>query len=326
MGKKLSTATEHPWTERPRQQLAGAWRAGRLPHAVLLVGPPEIGKLELARWLASLVLCSGSEAPCGRCPSCELLAAGNHPDLMVCGLLEDATSISVEQIRGLIETMALKSYLGGSKVAILSPADKMNTSSFNALLKLLEEPPDKSLLILAASRLEALPVTVASRCQRLRLPVPARTAALAWLGAREPGRDWNLALDLAGGVPARALQLAANGVDALYEEVADTVGRGALDVVAVAKRWSDDRTVERLNCLDDWLLTCARQAFHSDAVNNSRRVHLPSSGTLPDIAALVRLIHSTRETRARVDGTSRVSYNVQLLLEALLVRLQSAFG
>lgn len=326
MGTQLNDGAEHPWTEPSRQQLAAAWRAGRLPHAVLLVGPPEIGKLALARWLASLVLCGKPEAPCGQCPSCELFAAGNHPDLTVCGLLEDATSISVDQIRSLIEAMALKSYLGGSKVAILCPADRMNTSSFNALLKLLEEPPDKSLLILTASRLEAVPATVASRCQRLRLPVPARVDALAWLMAREPGRDWSLALDLAGGVPPRALRLAGQEVDALYEEVAGTVGGGALDVVAVAKRWSDDHTVERLGCLDDWLCRCARQAFRSDAVNNSRRVHLPSSGRLPDSAVLVRLIHSTRETRARVDGTSRVSYNAQLLLESLLVRLQSAFG
>jgi DNA polymerase-3 subunit delta' len=202
----------------------------------------------------------------------------------------------------------------------------MNANSFNALLKALEEPSDESLLVLTTARLESVPVTVASRCQRLRLPAPPRSEALAWLGAREAGRDWSLALELAGGVPQRALRLASEGIEELYEEVVGTLGRGALDVVAVARRWSDDRAVERLGCLDDWLTTCARQAFRSDAVNNSRRAPLPSSVRLPDSAILVRLIHATRETRARVDGRSRISYNVQLLLEALLVRLQSAFG
>jgi len=316
------TATDWPWLEGPRQQLRGAWHGGRLPHAVLLTGPAEIGKFALARWLASVVLCSGDPGPCGHCQSCELLAAGNHPDLTICGLLEDAASIKIEQIRDLIEGMTLKSYLGGYKVAVLSPADRMNTNSFNALLKLLEEPSDRTLLILTAARLDMIPVTVASRCQRLRLPLPTRERALEWLGARKAGADWTFLLALAGGVPQRAERLDEQGAEQLFVEVVRSAGGGALDVVAVAKAWADDRPAERLRCLDHWLVALARRAFGSDPVDDSHRFALPSSGRLPDIAALVRLIDATRDTLVRLDGQS----NVQLMLDALLVRLKGAFG
>ena len=319
----MTAATaDWPWLEGPRQQLRGAWHDGRLPHAVLLTGPAEIGKFALARWLASMVLCSADRGPCGHCASCALQAAGNHPDLMICGLLEDAASIKIEQIRGLIETMTLKSYLGGYKVAILSPADRMNVHSFNALLKLLEEPSERTLLVLTAARLDTIPVTVASRCQRLRLPLPAREQAIQWLGTREAGADWSFLLALAGGVPQQARRLDEQGVEKLFIEVAQSAGGGALDVVASGKQWADDRPAERLQCLDRWLVALARRTFGSDPVNNSHRFNLPSSGRLPDIADLIRLIDATRETLFRLDGQS----NVQLMLEALLVRLKGTFG
>ncbi|MFO1377523.1 MAG: DNA polymerase III subunit [Steroidobacteraceae bacterium] len=309
------------WLATPRSQLRAARDADRLPHAVLLLGPPGIGKLELARWLASLVLCTAPAGPCGGCAGCELFAAGNHPDLTVCGLLEDAASIKVEQIRALIEAMTLKSYLGGYKVAILSPADRMNTSSFNALLKLLEEPPDQTLLILTTVRLDAIPVTVASRCQRLPIAVPAPPQALAWLEARKPGTDWALPLALAAGVPARALVLEEQGVRQLFDEVAATVAGRSLDVVAAAAHWVEDRPAERLRCLEQCLVALVRSAFGSDPVNNSHRFGLPTSGRLPDIRTLIHLIDATREALARLEG----QLNLQLMLEALLVRVKSAF-
>lgn len=318
----MQTSDAMPWLATSRNRLREARDANRLPHAVLLLGPPEIGKQELARWLASLVLCTAPDGPCGHCAGCGLFAAGNHPDLRVCGLLEDAASIKVEQIRELIEAMTLKSYLGGYKVAILSPADRMNTSSFNALLKVLEEPPDQSLLILTAARLDAIPITVASRCQRLGIAVPPHAQALAWLEAHKPGGDWALPLALAGGVPGRALRLEELGIRPLFDEIAAAVAGRPLDVVAAAARWAEDRPAERLRCLEQWLVGLVRHAFSSDPVNNSHRLALPTSGTLPDIRALIRLIDATREVLTRLEG----QFNLQLMLEALLVRVKAAFG
>ena len=127
--------TAWPWLEPPKQRLREARSAGRLPHALLLVGPPGIGKRRLADWIAAAALCETASGPCGRCASCLLIAAGNHPDLMSCGVQEDASSIKVEQIRDLIGSLSLTSFRGGFKVAINDPADRLNNSSFSALLK-----------------------------------------------------------------------------------------------------------------------------------------------------------------------------------------------
>ncbi|MGB5133031.1 MAG: DNA polymerase III subunit delta', partial [Steroidobacteraceae bacterium] len=244
------------WLAPLREQLAAMLNQGRLPHALLLLGQAGAGQIELAAWLAALILCDRTAASaCGECTGCKLFLAGTHPDFYRIGLEEDAAVIKVEQIRDLSESFSLKSYRGRSKLAIIDPADAMNINSFNALLKTLEEPSDNTYLILTASRSDRLPRTIVSRSARLRLPLPVVADALAWLNGRRNYAGWKCLLTLANGAPFLALQYADAGleeIDAKMQEALDSAAKGQLDVIAAAAAWSRDQPEARLFWLESW--------------------------------------------------------------------------
>jgi DNA polymerase-3 subunit delta' len=163
--------------ERFRQTL----RRGRLASTYLFVGPAGVGKRLFALKLAESLLCGEtadeSLAPCGRCESCRLFAAGNHPDLEVISLPADKSSLPVELFigdsehrnrEGLCHRISLKPYLGRRRVAIIDDADRLNPASANCLLKTLEEPPPRSLLILLGTSPSKQLPTIRSRAQIVR--------------------------------------------------------------------------------------------------------------------------------------------------------------
>jgi len=191
-------------------------RRARWPHAVLVAGPAGIGKRMLADWLARTLLCekpSANGAPCGECPSCRYARAGQHPDLRIVEPVDDDEEnpkpvewIVVDRIRALVRWSGLTSHRGGAKVALIDPAERMNPAAANALLKTLEEPQPDTYFLLVSHQPGRLPATIASRCQRLAVPVPGREQARAWL-ASQGFADAGRLLDQAGGAPlvARAI-------------------------------------------------------------------------------------------------------------------------
>ena len=315
------------WLSPPRERLATMRGQGRLPHALLLLGQAGAGQFELGTWLAALLLCDrmGISA-CGECAGCRLFLAGTHPDFYRVGLAEDAAVIKVEQIRALSESFSLKSYRGRNKVAIIDPADAMNINSFNALLKTLEEPSDNTYLILTASRSDRLPRTIVSRSARLRLPLPAADAALAWLNRRHKHAGWARLLALANGAPFLALQYSEAGLEAIDMEMQaalDSTDKGPLDVIATAAAWSRDQPLARLFWLESWLTGRLREAaLSSDLVNNNRLPWLRVPAREPMIRAGYRLLDALREARALVSG----ALNTQLLFEGLLISLTAFVG
>ena len=171
----LSVAAGAPWLAEARSRVLRMVASDRLSHALLLQGPPGIGKAALAEWIARVALCDApADAPCGACPSCVQHSAGSHPDLQRVVIPEDKKQIPVEHIREMIAALQMKSYRGRRKVAIIDPADGMNPNGYNALLKTLEEPPGDAVIILTVSRPERLPATIGSRCQRVKLVPPSR--------------------------------------------------------------------------------------------------------------------------------------------------------
>src|SRR5215471_3446855 len=164
-----------PWHDSAIARLHSAWEQRRWPHALLIHGAEGLGKGSLARWIARAVLCerAGDDfRPCGACTSCALFNANTHPDLQEIAPDEDKQSISVDQIRDASANLALTSYRQGYKVAIIEPAHQMTTAAANSLLKTLEEPSPRTLLILLTSRPAALLPTVRSRCQHLAIRAP----------------------------------------------------------------------------------------------------------------------------------------------------------
>lgn len=160
--------------------------ASRVPHAILLVGPPSVGKTTLALDLAAGLFCTTDDPaarPCRACRGCRLVAAGNHPDLHRLApegaghqiLIGDARHPDPGTVRHLVGELALLPVEGGARVAIIEAAQRMNDDAQNALLKTLEEPPAGVTIVLCADDEDRLLPTVRSRCARIRLgPVAGR--------------------------------------------------------------------------------------------------------------------------------------------------------
>lgn len=150
-----------------RRLLEGYLRSGRIANAYLFAGPEGVGKRLAARLFAQALNCSSSEAPCRECDSCAAIEGHRHPDVLLFSPERGSLTIGIDQVRSLKNAVSLRSAMGGYKVAIVAEADRMTQEAANALLKTLEEPPEKTTLILTTSQSDSLPRTIFSRCQRV---------------------------------------------------------------------------------------------------------------------------------------------------------------
>lgn len=151
--------------------LKNALRQDKIHHAWLLTGPPGVGKRTLAIHLARALMCAqGGEDACEQCLPCRKMREGVHPDFRIFGSERSEPIIKVEVIRvELIPFLSLKIFEGRYRVLILVGVDRLNPTAANALLKTLEEPPPRTVMLLTAPSLSALLPTIRSRCQKLRL-------------------------------------------------------------------------------------------------------------------------------------------------------------
>lgn len=137
------------------------------PHALLFVGNRGLGKQLLAKEFAKTLLCHNSHGM-DDCQSCRQFQAGVHPDFVDIGLLEDKKFLSIEQVRELIAGSAYAPVLGKRKVILINDVDLLKTEGANAILKLLEEPPESWTIILTATHEDRLLPTILSRVVTLR--------------------------------------------------------------------------------------------------------------------------------------------------------------
>jgi DNA polymerase-3 subunit delta' len=169
--------------------------------------------------------------------------------------------LSIEQIRTLSTQLALTPQYGEARVALIDPADALNTAASNALLKTLEEPQPGRYLWLIAADPSRLPATIRSRCQKLEFRLPPREEALAWLRGQSSSKSADEALDAARGHPGLAAQWLADGSLDLRREVADdlrALTQGRASATATAQRWNaDDALALRLRFAADIALDTA---------------------------------------------------------------------
>jgi len=144
--------------------------ASGFPQSVLLLGPTHTNTLALTQKLMKLLLCSSEEKPCGVCRSCNFLIQNTHPDVLFITQEKPTSAIKIDQIRSLQANIYQTPLCGTHRVIVIHPANELNRSAANALLKILEEPPKHAIFILLAEHLNTLPATIISRCQRYHVP------------------------------------------------------------------------------------------------------------------------------------------------------------
>lgn len=271
----MTTSIPH-WLEPTASGLIRQLRQEQLGHAPLIQGPVGVGKRWLADVLAATLLCTEPEASdgraCGRCHACQLHQNGTHPDLFVIEPPEPGRQILVDQVRALVDQLVLTPAIGRYRLGLITPAENMNESAANALLKTLEEPPNNVWLILVSNSPQRLLPTIRSRCQTVPIGPPSQSLGMAWLLEQQPEcgeREMALALRMSSGAPLMALEKLSAG----HVEMADLVlnqlhqlamGEGV--GLQLAEAWGNDQASTIWPLLAFWIseLSLASHDAHAD--------------------------------------------------------------
>jgi DNA polymerase III subunit delta' len=328
-----------PWLAQP---LAGALQTHR-GHALLVHAPVGLGSLQFVLSLAQSWLCEAAppgqppSLACGRCASCKLFGTHVHPDLLVLmpethrrelawplqgdkadkGDGEDSKrkpskQIRIDEVRLMIDWAQKTSARGRGKVAVLHPAEVLNTQSANALLKTLEEPAPGTRLILSVADPGLLLPTLRSRCQLLRLATPSTAEAAQWLAAQGVAQS-EVLLKASSGRPLDALALSQGGLSATaWDGLPQAVARG---LTAAFVGWGVPQLVDVLQkiCHDGLAAQAGAQPRFFSAAQ------VPRTGQPPLLAAWAQALARV----ARHDGHA---WREELLVESLVGQGTRAFA
>ena len=298
------------WLRAAREQLLAGVQQDRLAHALLIQDAPGAGGAQLGLWLAQQLL--------------GMSEVDRHPDFTRIGLLEESKQIRVEQARELAAHLALASHQGGYKVALIEPADALNWNAANALLKTLEEPPARTVLILVAQQPSRLPATLLSRCQRIRIRAPEREPALEWLRQAVGAGPWEAVLDVIGNAPLLAAEVDPRAVLQIRDEtlgaLADLAARRA-DPAQLADGWNRTELALRLACFETWLTERIRGSLgvgtYSMEVRDGTHPGRPDPGS--NVPRLFDLLDQLRALRAALTTPVNRSLALESLLRSVVV-------
>ena len=305
--------------------LQSAVGSQRISHAYLFYGIEGIGKETTARQFAKALNCLGTGPDaCDHCASCLKIDHQNHPDLI--GVYPDGQFIRIKEIREIQNQMRFSPLEGRFRVFIISQADRMNSAAANALLKTLEEPSPRNVLILISSQSHRLPATILSRCQRLRFdPLPTAVVASFLEHERqvEAVQAFLLAASAAGSI-GKSLEMNQGGYVSLKNGIIDRFCdlKDPLDFFSFLSDFGPDREeiTQRLDILLTWhrdILLCReggdpQKLIHRDRADRIQELSQKAIG--PDILEKIKTI--TRTRRAIEQNAHR-----QLALECMMFRL-----
>jgi DNA polymerase-3 subunit delta' len=338
--------------EQPIRLLTTLLQNGTLPHALLFIGIEGVGKRTAAMALAMACNCKALEpeqfsermkirsdgdipsdqiktiSPCGRCNSCRKIESGNHPDIIV--LNPSGPFIRIGQIRELCGTLAMKPYEARLRVVIISDAQTMNPSAGNALLKMLEEPPDQTILILTALQTSDLLPTIVSRCQHIRFYPVSRKNLESLLIKRyraNPDEAEIIAI-LANGSVSKAVSMI-NSINRvnwisrriwLINEVESLPAMSMGSRMVFAEKLSKRKEIlaESLEVIKIWFRDLVVCNYHPEKIINrdlKDRIHRASKKM--KVTSLISKINDVESAQKNIQANT----NLRLTLEVLIMRL-----
>ncbi|MGD9153535.1 MAG: DNA polymerase III subunit delta' [Gammaproteobacteria bacterium] len=248
-----------PWQISQWENLQSCRVQQKLPHALLFTGAAGVGKYNFTLEFAHSLLCG--QNCCGSCKSCKLFEAGHHPDLKIIEPVDDK-AIKVDEIRNIVSFVNYSAHVSSYKIVIINVADKMNLNAANALLKTLEEPNKKIILILVTNRPMSLPATIRSRCQTVFFPAPKKEVALKWLESLDvTSACAELLLEFAHGAPLKVLDFVKQDLLAVRQEIFQAwceLLAGKVALVSVSQAWQKLDVAQVLFHLTSWITDLIR--------------------------------------------------------------------
>lgn len=215
--------------EQPKEILRRMLRTGIMPQAFIFYGIPGIGKRKTAHAFAKALNCEMLiDDFCDKCSSCQKTERHVHPDVLLLEPLDDKKVITIGQLREMQEQIVIRPALGRWKVVIIDQADTLQRETANSLLKTLEEPPEKTILILIATSIAGMLPTVLSRCQQIRF-MPLKIDEIALFLQKYHGTLPNEALYAAmrsQGSLEKAVAILEEGMQTLYRDIAKLLTGG----------------------------------------------------------------------------------------------------
>lgn len=316
-----------PWQANEWQQVIRSKKENRLPHALLLTGISGIGKTVFADHFCRFLLCQKSEMnrPLCQCHACCLLTAKTHPDVLWIEPEKEGAQIKVDQIREVSDFINQTSLQGDKRIVIIRPADEMNISAANALLKTLEEPTAGSFLLLITHQEISLPATILSRCQRILFTRPSRELALPWLKDKlqEKKESAELLLNLAHGAPLAALKLLEDDMLQFREQFLKALYRLSqedINLLKLAAEFSEGLPIKQLDFVLSFMLDLIRLQLGEASQNLINNDFLNELADLKErllIKNTMRFMHYLQSLRSQIQ--SGFNLNKQLLVEGIFI-------
>ena len=262
--------------------------------------------------------------PCGDCKPCRKIESDSHPDII--RLRPAGPFIKIDQIRTLCQTLAMKPYEARTRVVIIADAQAMNPAAGNALLKMLEEPPVRTVLILLAPHTSDLLPTIVSRCQRIRFYPVSRKNLISIL-VNEHGvavGEAQIIADMAGGSISRALQM--HHTDWISRRnwlvcESEAISMGSVNrLLAFGELLSKDKQglPEALEVIKSWLRDLvAAKISPQNIINHDLTAKLQQTSQKITLSSLLSKFEAVQSTQ----NTIKAGINTRLALESMILKL-----
>ncbi|MFC1813893.1 DNA polymerase III subunit delta' [Thermodesulfobacteriota bacterium] len=343
--------------QKPLRILSTLFRNGNIPHALLFTGIEGVGKKTSAKVFAMACNCAAQTRnaapairnekkvqvppdphkpdelqdlihPCGCCRSCRKIESNNHPDIIF--IKPSGAFIRINQIRTLFHSLSMKPYEAELRVVVISDAQTLHPAAANALLKMLEEPPDRTILILTAQHTSDLLPTIASRCQHIRFNPISRinlTAMLVEKQGLDPD-DAAIFAIMANGSFAKALSMTRpktreswiNRRNWLLNELVSLSSRPVGLHLAFAEQLSKNREVlsDSLEVIKSFLRDLVVFKYYPEKIINKDLTDMIqyASEKMP-VGSLLSKIEDVQTAQKNIQANA----NLRLTLEILAMRL-----